>query len=80
LIVAVDKGEVERLEKLYERGLENGVKDLKMVGPDSIKDIEPYCVVSIKHYGQDSIFGITGQKVQGSILASTTKGAQLEQL
>ena len=34
-----------RLDKLFERGVENGVKDLKMVGPEGIKDIEPNCVV-----------------------------------
>ncbi|XP_005109885.1 L-2-hydroxyglutarate dehydrogenase, mitochondrial [Aplysia californica] len=44
LIVAVDPDEVSRLEGLLERGQKNGVKDLRMVGPDEIKDIEPNCV------------------------------------
>ncbi|KAK7458949.1 hypothetical protein BaRGS_00039080 [Batillaria attramentaria] len=44
LIVAVEPEEVPRLENLYKRGLENGVKDLRMVGPEEIKDIEPNCV------------------------------------
>ncbi|KAK6183693.1 hypothetical protein SNE40_011123 [Patella caerulea] len=68
LIVAVTPDEIPRLDKLYERGLENGVKDLKMVGPDEIKNIEPNCVglkaihsphtgivdwgVVTKHYGE----------------------------
>ncbi|KAK7104019.1 L-2-hydroxyglutarate dehydrogenase, mitochondrial-like [Littorina saxatilis] len=44
LIVAVEPDEVPRLDKLLERGVENGVKDLKMVGPEGIKEIEPNCV------------------------------------
>ncbi|XP_067681608.1 L-2-hydroxyglutarate dehydrogenase, mitochondrial-like isoform X1 [Haliotis asinina] len=44
LIVAVEPDEIPRLDKLYERGLENGVKDLRVLGPDDIKDIEPNCV------------------------------------
>ncbi|XP_076464790.1 L-2-hydroxyglutarate dehydrogenase, mitochondrial-like [Babylonia areolata] len=68
LIVAVEPEEVPRLEKLLERGQENGVKDLKMVGPEGIREIEPNCVglkaihspntgiidwgVVTKHYGK----------------------------
>ncbi|KAL5008019.1 hypothetical protein ScPMuIL_013600 [Solemya velum] len=44
LIVATDKAQVSRLDMLYERGQENGVKDLRMIGPEEIKDIEPNCV------------------------------------
>ncbi|XP_070577755.1 L-2-hydroxyglutarate dehydrogenase, mitochondrial-like [Ptychodera flava] len=43
LIVAVRPDEVPRLDALYKRGLENNVPGLRMVGPDEIKDIEPYC-------------------------------------
>ena len=42
--------EVPRLEKLFERGVENGVKDLKMVGPEGIKEIEPNCVVRVSAF------------------------------
>ncbi|GFO48712.1 L-2-hydroxyglutarate dehydrogenase, mitochondrial [Plakobranchus ocellatus] len=44
LIVAVDPEEIPRLDNLMERGQQNGVKDLRMVGADEIKDIEPNCV------------------------------------
>ncbi|CAG5134866.1 unnamed protein product, partial [Candidula unifasciata] len=44
LIVATSPEEVPRLEVLMDRGLKNGVKDLRMVGPDVIKEIEPNCV------------------------------------
>ncbi|RUS72272.1 hypothetical protein EGW08_019960, partial [Elysia chlorotica] len=44
LIVALDPEELPRLDGLLERGQQNGVPDLRMVGPDGIKDIEPNCV------------------------------------
>ena len=46
LIVAVEPEEIPRLEALHERGLKNNVKDMKMVGPDEIREIEPHCRVS----------------------------------
>ena len=45
--MAVEKKELPQLEKLYQRGLENGVKDLKILDSKEIKDIEPYCEVRI---------------------------------
>lgn len=44
LIVAVEPDEVSRLEELYERGCQNGVKDLKFVAPNEIGKYEPNCV------------------------------------
>jgi len=36
---------------LHEKGLKNEVPDLKMVGPEEIREIEPNCRVSLhKHY------------------------------
>ncbi|XP_078591172.1 L-2-hydroxyglutarate dehydrogenase, mitochondrial-like isoform X2 [Branchiostoma floridae x Branchiostoma japonicum] len=43
LIVAVDQEEVPRLEKLYERGQENGVKGLRIIGAQEIREMEPHC-------------------------------------
>ena len=43
--MAVEKTELPQLEKLYQRGLENGVKDLKILDSKEIKDVEPYCEV-----------------------------------
>ena len=45
LIVAVEPDEIPRLENLYKRGQENQVRDLRMIGPEEIKEIEPNCVV-----------------------------------
>jgi len=44
--VAVNQQQVGRLDNLYDRGLKNEVPDLKIVGPDEIRDIEPNCVVN----------------------------------
>jgi L-2-hydroxyglutarate oxidase LhgO len=32
------------MEKVYNHGLQNGVEDIRMVGPEEIREIEPYCV------------------------------------
>lgn len=45
LIVATSPEEVARLDNLHERGIKNEVPDLKIVGPEEIKEIEPNCVV-----------------------------------
>jgi L-2-hydroxyglutarate oxidase LhgO len=42
LVVALDESEVPRLEELYRRGTANGVQGLEMVGPDRLREIEPY--------------------------------------
>ena len=47
IIVAVEKKELPQLEKLYQRGLENGVKDLKILDSKQIKEVEPYCEVRL---------------------------------
>ena len=46
LIVAVEPEEIPRLDALFERGVQNGVKDLRVVGSAEIKEIEPNCTVS----------------------------------
>lgn len=43
LIVAVDNSELSGLQKLYERALENKCPNIRMIGKDEIKEIEPYC-------------------------------------
>ncbi|MDO8536607.1 MAG: NAD(P)/FAD-dependent oxidoreductase [Candidatus Omnitrophota bacterium] len=41
LIIAIDKGEVKDLEKLYLHGRENGVGDLKLISKAEVKKMEP---------------------------------------
>ncbi|HEX8509776.1 MAG TPA: L-2-hydroxyglutarate oxidase [Propionibacteriaceae bacterium] len=44
LIVALSNDELGRLDDLAERGRANGVKGLRMVGPEEMREIEPYAV------------------------------------
>jgi L-2-hydroxyglutarate oxidase LhgO len=44
LIVALDESELPRLQNLYERGTANGVQGLEIVGPERLKEIEPFAV------------------------------------
>jgi len=44
VIVATHEEELPRLEQLYQRGLANGVPDLEMIGPERLREIEPYAV------------------------------------
>ena len=53
LIVAVNPEQVARLHNLYERGIKNDVPDLKIVGPEQIKEIEPNCVVCTQIVSHD---------------------------
>ena len=44
LVVATNQIEVDRLESLYSRALQNKVPDIKLLdGEKAIQEIEPYC-------------------------------------
>jgi L-2-hydroxyglutarate oxidase len=49
VIVATDDTELPGLEKLYQRGLENGI-EVKRISPEEVREIEPYvsCVGAIR--------------------------------
>ena len=42
VIVALDETELSRLDELYRRGTVNGVQGLEMIGPERLKELEPY--------------------------------------
>lgn len=44
LIVATDKEELPRLEKIHNTGLANGIEDMERVTADQVREIEPFCV------------------------------------
>ncbi|KAK6640186.1 hypothetical protein RUM44_011872 [Polyplax serrata] len=78
LIVATNPLELERLNALFDRGMQNNVKDIKIVDKYGIKKIEPHCkglkaihsphtgivdwALVTQHYGNDF------QKMGGEIL------------
>ncbi|MBD2208545.1 L-2-hydroxyglutarate oxidase [Calothrix sp. FACHB-156] len=49
VIVATSDAEIPRLENLYKRGLENGIK-VQRISPEEVREIEPHvsCVAGIK--------------------------------
>lgn len=44
IILATKESEFPALENIYKRGIENGLKDLKILNNQEIKEIEPYAV------------------------------------
>jgi (S)-2-hydroxyglutarate dehydrogenase len=42
LLVATDQGELPGLEKLYDRGIENGLEGLKYLSQEELHEVEPY--------------------------------------
>jgi L-2-hydroxyglutarate oxidase len=44
VIVALDESELPRLEDLYQRGIANGVPGLEMIGPERLRELEPYAI------------------------------------
>jgi len=42
LVIAVDDGELDRLDALRDRAVANGVPGLEVLGPDGIRDHEPH--------------------------------------
>lgn len=43
IIVATQKEELPALDKIFQNGLDNGLKDIRKISPQEITDIEPYC-------------------------------------
>lgn len=42
VVVAIDESELPELDKLYNRGIENGLEGLKMLNAEEIKEYEPH--------------------------------------
>ncbi|MEX2541332.1 MAG: L-2-hydroxyglutarate oxidase [Trueperaceae bacterium] len=42
VVVATREDEIPRLETLFERGVENGVQGLELIGPERLREIEPH--------------------------------------
>lgn len=43
IIVATQEKELVHLERVFRNGQENGIEGLEKIGPEQIKEIEPYC-------------------------------------
>ncbi|CAH1791251.1 unnamed protein product [Owenia fusiformis] len=80
LVVATNEEENSRLGGLFERGLQNEVPDLKLIGPDEIKKIEPFCkglraihspITGIVDWGEVTVsYGTNFKKLGGEIMTN----------
>jgi L-2-hydroxyglutarate oxidase len=61
LIVALNDAEIPRLEGIYQRGLQNGIEDMKLIGRSEMLEIEPH-VAGVKaiHVGCTGIVDFVG--------------------
>ncbi len=41
VVVAIEPAEIARLEELYHRGKANGVRDLRLLSPEELREVEP---------------------------------------
>ncbi len=64
IIVATQEKELPNMEITFQRGLENEVEGIEKIGPDEIKEIEPYCS------------GLAGINVPGTGIIDFTKVAK----
>ncbi|MBL7774947.1 MAG: L-2-hydroxyglutarate oxidase [Saprospiraceae bacterium] len=78
IIVAVEASERGPLEQIYQRGLANGLKGLRKIGPDETREIEPFArAVEAVWVPQAGIvnYGHVAQKYAELILAA---GGQIQ--
>lgn len=43
IVVATDKSELPNMDRIFNTGLENKIEGIEKIGPEKIKEIEPYC-------------------------------------
>jgi L-2-hydroxyglutarate oxidase len=61
LVVAVDETELERLNRLFERGQQNGLKGLRMLNRSQMLEIEPHAGgIAALHVPQEGIVDYAG--------------------
>jgi len=56
IVVATDSSELGRLRALYDRGMANGLRDLSLLGPDEVREREPFVrAVAAIHVPEEGI-------------------------
>ena len=61
IVVATEPDELPRLEKLMERGVANGLKGLRKLSPEQIREIEPYAAgLAAIHVPEEGIVDYAG--------------------
>lgn len=76
VIVATSSAELPALDLLYERGVANGVEDMELIGPERLRELEPYSAgLKAIHSPNTGIvdYGQVAGKLANLILASGGK-------
>lgn len=61
LVVATTPGEISRLHTLQERGIQNGLRGLRWLGPDELREIEPHAAgLAAVHVPEEGIVNYRG--------------------
>ena len=61
IVVATEPKELPRLEKLFERGMANGLQGLRKLGPEQIREIEPHAAgLAAIHVPEEGIVDYAG--------------------
>jgi len=61
IVVATEPQELPRLEKLFERGMANGLQGLRKLGPEQIREIEPHAAgLAAIHVSEEGIVDYAG--------------------
>jgi len=61
IVVATEPQELPRLEKLFERGMANGLQGLRKLGPEQIREIEPHAAgLAAIHVPEEGIVDYAG--------------------
>jgi L-2-hydroxyglutarate oxidase LhgO len=76
VVVAVDDCELERLQALFERGLENGVPELRIVEGAALRDIEPH-VAGLRAIHSPTTCVVDYSKVARALTAEVLVSGQL---
>lgn len=70
IVIATEKEELPRLKKLLERGTANGLKGLRRLGPEQIREIEPHAAgLAAIHVPEEGIvdYGAVVEAMAGEI-------------
>jgi len=77
IVVATKKGELQRLESLFERGTANGLKGLRKLGTEQIREIEPHAAgLAAIHVPEEGIVDY-GAVVQAMAKEVQAKGGEI---
>jgi len=88
VIVAAAPADVPRLERLYERGMANGVEGLERIGPERLRELEPHAAglralhapgSAVVDFGEVATAMATVLRQQGAAIVTGSRVEQIRQ-